>query len=948
MSPAALLAFSPFGFDTPLPVVLLGSIVGLTYGLLGVGLVIIYRTNRVINFAHGEIGLFAAAVFGLAVSRWHVPYYIGLVLALLLGAGVGAVSEVAVVRRLRAAPRVMSIVATLGVGQFLLALGFAVNNEAKAGSGFPQPPFLPTAKVGALTLTRPYMAMLIFGPMVVVALAVFFRRSRWGLGIRAAAANPEAARMSGVFAGRMSALAWALAGSLSAFTAILVLPTAGFTASGAGFGPSLLLRALTAAVIGRMKNLPAALVGGIGLGIIEQSILWNFPRSGFVSLVLFVVIVVALTLQRREVGREEEKGSWAAVQAWRPVAEELRNHWMVRRLGAAVAVVALLLSGLVAWQASNSSATILVHIVGYAVVGLAVGIVTGLGGQLTLGQFAVGAVGAVASTAVMSRTDNFGLALLYAAAAGAIASLAVGLPSLRVRGLMITVTTLSFALVVQSWGLQQPWAFGAGVEPGRPRIGDTPIETAKGYFVFSLLVLIVAMWLARNIRRGGFGRLLVAVRDNEANARAFSVRASMVKVQAFCIAGVLAGVGGALIAHSLSRVSGSTFPIDSSINVVAMTVIGGISILSGPLLGALYVIGVPEFVELDAAGLAATQAGWLILILYLPGGLAQLMLPVRDRLVALIAHAPGRGASAENDPAATPLGSGIDVSALRRHRANTSVQTPDPLLEARDLARSFGGVKAVNGVSLQVWPGETVGLIGPNGAGKTTLFELLGGFTEPDSGTVTFAGRDVTGFGPEIRAQLGMIRSFQDAALFPTMTVLDAVHLAFERVSPTRLADAVLGFGRTERAKAARARELVGLMGLHGYRHSTIGELSTGTRRITEIACLIALQPRLLLLDEPASGIAQRETEALGGLLHQLREELALTLLVIEHDIPLIMSISDRVIAMDAGRVLAVGSPQEVRNDPRVVEAYLGGSMEAIERSGNRDQREEHADVIRT
>jgi ABC-type branched-subunit amino acid transport system ATPase component len=256
------------------------------------------------------------------------------------------------------------------------------------------------------------------------------------------------------------------------------------------------------------------------------------------------------------------------------------------------------------------------------------------------------------------------------------------------------------------------------------------------------------------------------------------------------------------------------------------------------------------------------------------------------------------------------------------------------LLDVRSVCKRFGGVVAVDDVSFAIAPGEVVGLIGPNGAGKTTLFEVVSGFTRPDAGAVLFAGADVSRLGPEGRGRLGLIRSFQDAALFPTMTVLETVMLSMERAHPTRLAPALLGLTRAERVKEARARELVGLMGLHGFRNKQIRELSTGTRRITELACLVALQPRLLLLDEPASGIAQRETEALGDLLLEIRQALDVTLVVIEHDIPMVMRLSDRVLAMESGRLIADGAPDAVRNDPHVVESYLGGDASAIARSG--------------
>jgi ABC-type branched-subunit amino acid transport system ATPase component len=258
------------------------------------------------------------------------------------------------------------------------------------------------------------------------------------------------------------------------------------------------------------------------------------------------------------------------------------------------------------------------------------------------------------------------------------------------------------------------------------------------------------------------------------------------------------------------------------------------------------------------------------------------------------------------------------------------------VLEASGLVKRFGGVTAVDGVSLAVRRGETVGLIGPNGAGKTTLFELLGGFTRPDEGSVGFVGRDVSRLGPEDRARRGLIRSFQDAALFPTMTVDEVVRLALERTDPTRPLRSVLGFPGGERAKAVRARAIIERMGLQAYRAAPVQQLSTGTRRIAELACLVALEPTVLLLDEPSSGIAQRETEALVELLRQLKHELELTLVVIEHDIPMIMELSDRLVVMETGRVIADGPPELVRADPRVIDAYLGASAVAIERSGTR------------
>jgi ABC-type branched-subunit amino acid transport system ATPase component/ABC-type branched-subunit amino acid transport system permease subunit len=923
----------------PFPVLLLGTITGMTYGILAVGLVLIYRSNRIINFAHGEIGAFAAAILGLTVTRWHVPYWVAFPLALAIAAAVGGLSEVVVIRRLRNAPPVMSIVATLGLAQFLLLFSLVVNTQASAGRLFPRPAFLPEFDVGALRITQAYSAMLFITPVLVISLVWFLRKSRSGLGIRASAANPDAARLAGVFAGRMSTLAWAIAGAVSAFTAILVLPTRGF-ANAQFLGPGLLLRALAAAVVARMVSLPVALAAGLGVGIVEQVLLWNYPRGGLVEAVLFVLVMGVLLIQRRRAtARDEEKGSWAAVQPWPPLPERLREVWAIRNLGLIAGGAALAVALLMPILATNATAVTLVVIMAFSIVGLSVGIVTGLGGQLSLGQFAFAGVGATVSYVVTFQTGNYLLGFIAAGFGAAAVSLLIGLPALRIRGLMLAVATLGFALATQGWLFQQTWMLGEGIDPGRPVIGHTLFDTGKKYYLFALIPLVASVWLAGNVWRSGVGRRLRAIRDNEAAARAFTIPATAVKLQGFVLAGFLAGMGGALYGHALSRLSATAFPIGASIDVAAMTVLGGIGLLAGPLIGAFYIIGIPQFLPLDNAGLAATALGWLVLILYWPGGIAQMLKPARDRLIDLVARASGVDAGAarreETDSSADAAAPAGRLTIVRR--IDRYVEGTGPLLAVNGVEKSFGGVRAVDGVTFEVAPGEIVGLIGPNGAGKTTLFELIGGFTKPDAGQVVFAGKDVSRLGPEGRGSLGLIRSFQDAALFPTLTVLETVMLALERAEPTRMAPALAGWGKADRRKEERARELIASMGLHAFRNKQIAALSTGTRRITELACLVALEPTLLLLDEPASGIAQRETEALGDLLSVLKDALDLTLIVIEHDIPMVMRLADRVIAMESGRLIADGTPEEIKNNPLVIESYLGGDVSAIERSGVRD-----------
>jgi len=286
-------------------------------------------------------------------------------------------------------------------------------------------------------------------------------------------------------------------------------------------------------------------------------------------------------------------------------------------------------------------------------------------------------------------------------------------------------------------------------------------------------------------------------------------------------------------------------------------------------------------------------------------------------------------------PARAGAGSG-------RERVPAATTNGDARLEVQSISRRFAGVVAVDEVDLRVEEGQILGIIGSNGAGKTTLFDLCSGFLAGDSGHVLLDGHDVTDLGAAGRAERGLGRSFQDARLFPSMTVTETLATALERHvdvrEPTACAFRVGAVVESESEVASRVEELLETMGLQRYRDAFISELSTGTRRIVELACAIAHEPRVLLLDEPSSGIAQRETEALAELLLQLRDTTGASLAVIEHDIPLVTSIADELVCLHLGRVIARGPSADVLDDPEVVASYLGTSELAIERSGSGGQ----------
>ena len=289
------------------------------------------------------------------------------------------------------------------------------------------------------------------------------------------------------------------------------------------------------------------------------------------------------------------------------------------------------------------------------------------------------------------------------------------------------------------------------------------------------------------------------------------------------------------------------------------------------------------------------------------------------------AHTDGGDGSA----AESPVGA-LDRAVIDR--------TDSPVLSVTELSVSFGGILAVNGATFDVWPREIVGVIGPNGAGKTTVFDLISGFTPLDTGQIVLNGRNITALNSAGRAAMGLGRSFQDARLFPELTVAETLAVAQERFVGSRsIMAAALHLPMvvdSEQHVAMRVDELVELMGLGDYRHKFVRELSTGTRRVVDLACLVAHRPAVILLDEPTSGIAQREVEALAPVIRRLRDEMGASLVIVEHDIPFVSGVSDRLLALEQGLVIATGSPEDVLAHPDVIESYLGTSGAAITRSG--------------
>jgi ABC-type branched-subunit amino acid transport system ATPase component/ABC-type branched-subunit amino acid transport system permease subunit len=539
------------------------------------------------------------------------------------------------------------------------------------------------------------------------------------------------------------------------------------------------------------------------------------------------------------------------------------------------------------------------------IVGVGLNVLIGLTGQVSFGHVGFYAMGAYVTATLTTKLGwNFWWTLpLAAVLTGAVGAL-LGLVALRVSGPYLAMVTIAFAFVVEFTAVE--WESVTGGQNGLMNIPYPSIAGwsigERGIAVVAILLMAIVLILYKRLAQSGWGLAMRAVRDSETAAGSMGVNPLAIRTLAFTLSAVLAGIAGAFFASATTFVAPSTFTFFQSILFVLVVVIGGAERTYGPVIGAAIVVGLPELL----AGLAEYRVllfGVLLLavLLFAPSGIAGALAKRLRR-------------ARPDDAALAP------VSAKLLLGAGTTTQA----LQIDDLGISFGGLRAVSGVAARVEGGKVTSIIGPNGAGKTTLLNLICGFYRPSTGSVRLGETELAGE-PAFRvARAGIARTFQTPQLFERMTVLENLLVAMQRGtlgSPlSELANDPTG------AQTQKARALLDYVGYTGGLHRLSGDLPHIDKRLLEIARALALRPSILMLDEPAAGLNHTDKVTLAKLLRRIADT-GLAVVLIEHDMSLVMGISDQLVVLDAGKRLAHGRPEAVRNDKAVIDAYLGGAQ---------------------
>jgi len=648
LAPAALiLVFQLLVFPIPAGVALRGVLIGLLTAMVSVGMALVYRANRILNFAQADLGYIPASLSVMIVITSGVPWLVAFGAGLATAAALGAVCELLIIRRFFRAPRLILTVATLGLTQLLAFGGLLLPRlfGEKVRSQRLDPPFEVTFRVDPLVFNANDVLVLVIAPLAILAVGLFLQRTAVGVAIRAAADRSDRASLLGVPVKSLHTIVWSIAATL-AFLALFLRAGIIGLPIGSALSLDFLVRALAALIIGRMTHLPTITAAAVALGVLEMGVDWNGVMGEksplLIPPIIFLVAVLSLLLQRRDVSRYETDAasSWTAADEVRPVPVELRRIPEVRAVRAsAFLLLAAAVLYLPHWVETDTSLKISVIFI-FALVVTSVVIITGWAGQVSLCQVAFMAVGA---TVGARATKDWGLDLLLAlplaGLAGLVAAVLVGLPALRVKGLFLAVTTLGFGVAASSWLLNPrffDWIPTGRIE--RPDLlGRFDLNSPTRIYYFCLAVLVLVLVGLRGVRHSRTGRVLLALRENERGVQSYGVSVVRAKLTAFGISGFVSAVAGCLFIHHQQAFDEGAFGPGLSIILFTAAVIGGLGSLTGGLLGAIYVEG--SFFLLPADWrLFSSAIGVLFVLLVMPGGIGSVLFRVRDEWLRWVAN----------------------------------------------------------------------------------------------------------------------------------------------------------------------------------------------------------------------------------------------------------------------------------------------------------------------
>jgi ABC-type branched-subunit amino acid transport system ATPase component/ABC-type branched-subunit amino acid transport system permease subunit len=933
------LGFLPTPDGVPLGNLVEGAIFGLLYALPAFGLILVYRAQRIINFAAASLGGSAAVLGLLVITQAHQPYLVGVAAALGSGALLGAIAQ-RLLRRFADKSRLVLTVATIGVAQILAVgeiflpslFGSTVLGATQLSTPFSGLHF----SIGQVVLSGDYLAVIVVAAVVTIGLGLFFRTTRTGLGVRASADNADRAMLLGIPVRRMVILVWVIAGLLSAASAFLKIAVVG-QSLGSDIDPALLLFPLAAAVIARFDDLPTALIAGIGLGIVDRAAYYSTNNPNLPAALVLPIVLVAL-VGRGRVSRAFDSGisSFQTFAESRPIPLQLRRVpevvWAGR--GVKLAGLAVVIAG--PYIVGGSRLFFLTEVVISAIVALSLTTLTGWAGQVSLGQFGIAGVGAAVAGGLATRAHaDFFVTLIVAAAVGALVAALIGIPALRLPGMFLAIVSLAFAAVVALVVLD-PRYFGwllpkDGQTILRPVLFgrfDTTSATTAGnrtfyYLCLGFLLLFIAS--AVKLRASRSGRVFVAQRDNIRSAQSLGVNGARTKLAAFALSGAVAAVGGALLAYQVGAIDPTTFPVQLSIDVFVFAVVGGIASPYGAVLGAfayqlLNFFGGSIFGFFDHIGLSSIvnymdelglSSGVLIVLSFFPGGIASTGTAIRDRYLRWVATR--RDIELPSLQADRNISEAVEREAVR---ANIDKPPDDALLVCRDLDVGYDGVQVLFGVDMHVKRGEVLALLGTNGAGKSTLLRAISGLTMPSKGTVIFDGRDITKISPVERARSGIAQVPGGKGIFPTVTVAD--HF--------RAARWIRSKEHVSAGDAAQEQVLEWFPNLRNRWDTLAGNLSGGEAQQLAVGMSFITRPELLIIDELSLGLAPT---IVAKLLDVVREVNAAgtTVILVEQSVNVALTIAERAYFMEKGEVRFCGSTAElVERDDIVRSVFLAAA----------------------